>query len=382
MQTRYTTANPIFGLSTTDLGDIYVPLDFFSEGGVWTIGSSDFGSNSSPMQLFSADVDWKQVSCSILGASFYGIKGDSTLWAWGSNAQGQLGDNTINIKSFPVQTIVGGVNWKQVSAGGYHVAAVRNDGTLWAWGHNAQGQLGNNTITTIISPAQTIVGGTNWKQVACGAYHISAIKTDGTLWTWGYNSNGELGDTTIISKSSPVQTIVGGTNWKQVACGSYHSGAIKTDGTLWLWGYNNVGQLGDTTIVSKSSPAQTIVGGTNWKQVACGEFTTAAIKTDGTLWTWGDNTRGQLGDNTIVAKSSPIQTIQGGTNWKQVACGDSHMVAIKTDCTLWSWGYNNVGQLGDNTIVSKSSPVQIAGGGTNWKQVAAGQQKTIAITFV
>jgi YD repeat-containing protein len=251
------------------------------------------------------------------------------LWAWGRNWEGQLGDNTLTNKSSPVQTIAGGTNWKQVATGYRHTAAIKTDGTLWTWGTNNYGELGDDTTAHKSSPVQTIAGGTNWKQVSAGDGHTAAIKTDGTLWTWGYNKYGRLGDNTLTNKSSPVQTIAGGTNWKQVAGGSSHTAAIKTDGTLWTWGTNNYGELGDDTTAHKSSPVQTIAGGTNWKQVAGGNYNTAAIKTDGTLWTWGYNIAGQLGDNSITHKSSPVQTITGGTNWKQVACGYGHTVATK-----------------------------------------------------
>jgi alpha-tubulin suppressor-like RCC1 family protein len=170
--------------------------------------------------------------------------------------------------------------------------------------------------------------------VAGGFYHTACIKTDGTLWTWGLNSRGQLGDNTVVQKSSPIQTVSGGTNWKQVACGidGFYTAAIKTDGTLWLWGINVNGGLGDgSSVVHRSSPIQTVAGGTNWKLVAGGAYHTAAIKTDGTLWTWGRNTEGELGDNTVANKSSPIQTVAGGTNWKQVISGRLHTVCIRDD---------------------------------------------------
>ena len=301
------------------------------------------------------------------------------LWAWGDNAFGQIGDNTTSTQSSPVQTIAGGANWKQVSYGNQHTAAIKTDGTLWLWGYNARGQLADNTTVSKSSPVQTISAGTNWKQIACGFESVAAIKTDGTLWLWGNNSNGQIGDNTRTNRSSPIQTIAGGTNWKQVSCGSGHAAAIKTDGTLWLWGYNGSGQLGNNTVADKSSPVQTIAGGTNWKQVACGNGNTAAIKTDGTLWLWGYNVSGQLGDNTTSNASSPIQTIAGGTNWKQVACNGNHTASVKTDGTLWLWGNNGSGQLGDNTITTRSSPVQTIAGGTNWKLVSCGTYHTAAI---
>ena len=258
------------------------------------------------------------------------IKTDGTLWLWGFNNIGQLGNNNVTRQSSPVQTVSGGTNWKLVFNGGYHSAAIKTDGTLWLWGNGADGQLGDNTAVRKSSPVQTVSGGTNWKSVACGRDHTAAIKTDGTLWNWGLNSNGQLGDNSVTHRSSPIQTVAGGTNWKLVSSGYYHTAAIKTDGTLWLWGHNNNGQLGDNTITHRSSPIQTVSGGTNWKSVAGGAGYTAAIKTDGTLWTWGSN-NGQLGDNTTVAKSSPVQTVSGGTNWKLVAGGGLHTECIRDD---------------------------------------------------
>jgi alpha-tubulin suppressor-like RCC1 family protein len=369
-------------------------IDRYATGGLWAWGQNIYGQlgdntqveKSSPVQTIALGTNWKQVSCGYRHIS--AIKTDGTLWSWGQDTYGQLGDNTVAGKSSPVQTITGGTNWKQVSGGYKHTAAIKTDGTLWTWGGNDLGQLGNNTGgvgTNKSSPVQTIAGGTNWKQVSCTGFYTAAIKTDGTLWTWGHNNNGQLGDNTGgagTQKSSPVQTIAGGTNWKQVSCGYGHTAAIKTDGTLWTWGRDSYGQLGDNTQVQKSSPIQTIAFGNNWKQVFCSTRHTTAIKTDGTLWTWGFNGFGQLGDNTQVQKSSPVQTITGGTNWKQVSCGYRHTSAIKTDGTLWIWGDNYpYGQLGDTTDILKSSPIQTIALGTNWKQVSCAGLHTSAIQY-
>jgi alpha-tubulin suppressor-like RCC1 family protein len=160
---------------------------------------------------------------------------------------------------------------------------IKTDGTLWLWGNNGYGELGDNTTAGTSSPVQTVSAGTNWKQVACGRYITAGIKTDGTLWTWGYNGNGQLGVNDITHRSSPVQTVSGGTNWKLVSGGSYsnHFVAFKTDGTLWLWGNNGSGQLGDNSITHRSSPVQTVAGGTNWKYIGnSGRYHTACIRDD------------------------------------------------------------------------------------------------------
>ena len=151
------------------------------------------------------------------------------LWLWGRNLYGQLGDNTVTHRSSPVQTVAGGTDWKLVSGGFYHTAAIKTDGTLWGWGHNGYGQLGDNTRTNKSSPVQTVSEGTNWKQVGCGFYHTAAIKTDGTLWLWGRNSYGQLSDNSRTHRSSPVQTVAGGTDWKLVSGGAYHIAALTYD---------------------------------------------------------------------------------------------------------------------------------------------------------
>jgi len=214
--------------------------------------------------------------------------------------------------------------------------------------------------------------------VSCGATHAEAIKTDGTLWTWGGNGYyGGLGLNNTTNRSSPTQ--VGSlSNWKLVSAGKYYSAAIKTDGTLWSWGYNFLGQLGLNDTVHRSSPTQ--VGAlTNWKLVASGYYQMTAIKTDGTLWTWGYNFYGELGINDTTNRSSPVQ-VGSLTNWKLVASGSGYhqMTAIKTDGTLWTWGYNFFGQLGLNNTVHRSSPVQV-GALTNWKQVTTGFYFSAAI---
>ena len=376
-----------------DIENIYITeynlIDrYVTTGRLWMWGTNDSGqlgtnntiTRSSPVQTISGGTNWKLISA---GNSFTaGIKIDGTLWTWGYNYYGQLGDNTRTDRSSPVQTVSVGTNWKQVSTGSAQSAGIKTDGTLWTWGYNYFGQLGDNTRTNKSSPVQTIAGGNNWKQIADGGYTGIAVKTDGTLWVWGYNFYGHLGTNNTTDYSSPVQTVAGGTNWKQVSADgqSFGAAAIKTDGTLWVWGRNNFGQLGDNTITQKSSPVQTISGGTNWKQVSAG-YSSAAIKTDGTLWVWGRNNYGQLGDNTIVNKSSPVQTISGGTNWKQVSPSAPRIGAIKTDGSLWMWGNNNSGRLGNGDTTHRSSPVQTVAGGTNWKQVSCGYHQTGGIYF-
>ena len=347
------------------------------------IGVNDATQRNTPVTTFSGSINWRLVSGGT--ASSAATKTDGTLWVWGVNSNGQLGINTTADKSTPVTTFAGGTNWRQVSCGNAHITAVKTDGTLWTWGDNTGAELGINLsgLTTCrTTPVTTFAGGTNWKQVSSGNLHTAALKTDGTLWTWGSNTNGQLGDNTSVTRSTPVTTFTGGANWKQVSCGTNYTSAIKTDGTLWTWGSNNNGQLGINTTVDKSTPVTTFSGGTNWKQVACGQNYATAIKTDGTLWTWGQNTNGQLGVNDTNTRTTPVTTFVGGINWKQVDCGQNYATAIKTDGTLWTWGQNTNGQLGVNDTNGRTTPVTTFLGGNNWKQVDCGSTHTTTILSV
>jgi alpha-tubulin suppressor-like RCC1 family protein len=201
--------------------------------------------------------------------------------------------------------------------------------SLWSWGRNSYGQLGVNDTTFRSTPVTTLLGGTNWKSIACGYGHTIALKTDGTLWSWGRNY-GELGINDNTQRNTPVTTLLGGNNWKSIAGGGYHTVALKTDGTLWSWGGNYYGQLGVNNTTTRSTPVTTLLGGTNWKSIACGSYHTIALKTDGTLWSWGFNSYGQLGVNNTTDRSTPVTTLLGGNNWKSIASGSSYTVAIQS----------------------------------------------------
>jgi len=304
------------------------------------------------------------------------------LWMWGRNTNAQLGDNSIVNKSSPIQTIALGTNWREADSGTAHTVAIKTDGTLWSWGIQQYGSLGDNSsgITSKSSPVQTVSGGTSWRTASAGKDSTAAIKTDGTLWMWGLGFGGNLGNNSILDRSSPVQTVGDTINWQKVSVGRRSSsGGIKTNGTLWMWGYGGYGILGTNNINSRSSPVQTISGGTNWKQLSVGRDSTAAVKTDGSLWVWGLNTFGQLGNNGTVSSYQPIQTISNVNTWKQSSVGDTHMAAIKTNGSLWVWGRNTAGSLGNNSTINVSSPVQTVSVGTNWQKVSSNRYRSAAI---
>jgi alpha-tubulin suppressor-like RCC1 family protein len=300
------------------------------------------------------------------------------LFLWGSGTGGQLGNGNASARCVPIPEITKDTTWCQVRLGSAHTTAIKTSGALWLWGFNSCGQLGISSTQSQSSPVREITSSTNWC-VASAWNHTAAIKTDGTLWVWGNNNCGNLGTNSTTPLSSPVREISSSSNWCSVTTGGCVTAAIKTTGTLWLWGTNNCGNLGNNSILQRSSPVQEITSSTTWTQVSIGVFpAVAALKSDGTLWTWGSNFCGMLGTNSTVDRSSPVREISSNNTWCQVCVGIAHAVALRTNGTLWSWGCNCDGVLGDGTTVDKSSPVQEATGSTTWCQMAS-RSATLAI---
>jgi alpha-tubulin suppressor-like RCC1 family protein len=365
---------------------------YYEKAGLWPVppldkelyawGRGDFGqlgnnentstaNRSSPIQVGSLTT-WSKASNKMDGGSIHtlAIKTDGTLWAWGYNDYGQLGQNDVIPRSSPVQVGVL-TTWDKVFAASNFTMAIKTDGTLWAMGENNYGQLGQNDVIHRSSPVQ--VGSlTTWASVNCGGDHANLIKTDGTLWGVGYNNFGELGLNPVFpGYSSPVQ-IGALTDWLQAAGDGFDASAIKTDGTLWaIGGQGGQGQLGINSIANTSSPVQ--VGAlTNWSVFDGGYAHRVAVKNDGTLWTWGWNDNGQMGIGDAINASSPTQ-VGSETYWSKPATSQDSSYCITTSNTLYSWGENNYGQLGQNDLnVPRSSPVQI-GGLTTWYAIAAGK---------
>jgi alpha-tubulin suppressor-like RCC1 family protein len=328
----------------------------------------------SPVQL--GTTDW---SIARNGAtSTLARKTNGTLWAWGRNNNGQLGQGNVTDRSSPVQ-IGTATDWSsEIASARYSGFAIKTGGTLWAWGLNTNGRLGiNSSVANTSSPIQ-VGTGTDWSNVSAGANHTLAVKTNGTLWAWGTNTYGQLGINNATNRSSPVQ-VGTDTNWSRAFCNTNTgssgpvSFAIKTNGTLWAWG-RNAGGLGvfyNQNATAGYVPVQ-IGTGTDWASAGTGIRSSFAIKTGGTLWAWGYNSQGVLGLGDVTTRSSPVQ-IGTGTDWSKVDGSRTSTFAIKTGGTLWAWGYNGVGQLGQGNTTVRSSPVQV-GTGTDWSNISASGQ--------
>ena len=359
---------------------------FGDAGTLWSMGynnGGDLGQNnrtkySSPTQIPGS---WKGIG---------GVKSDGTLWSWGYNGVGALGLNDTIHRSSPTQVgsdttwaeVYGLINNQNTEKEAY---GIKTDGTLWAWGFNAWGQLGlndagspgNQSANSRSSPVQ-VGSDTTWPTTGYNKFGWSssyiggaAIKTDGTLWVWGRKDYGILAQNNQIYYSSPVQ--IPGTTWKSLSRGLSGFNATKTDGTLWVWGRNADGELGLNSRIYYSSPVQ-VGSDTTWDMAGGGNSTACVTKTDGTMWAWGINTQNQLGQgdgtgNPIIPTptkiSSPVQ-IGTATDWSRpVQLGQNAMGAIKTDNTLWVWGEGAGGILGQNSLADRAEPTQIPGAGVN-----------------
>jgi alpha-tubulin suppressor-like RCC1 family protein len=290
------------------------------------------------------------------------IRTDGSLWAWGNNVFGQLGDGTRVSSLDPIKIMEDVV---AVSAGWNHSMAIRADGSLWAWGINStlyiydRGDtsfLGDGTTIDRLAPVRIM---DDVAAVSTGYNHTMVIRTDGSLWAWGYNNWGQLGDGTMENQSTPVRIME---DVAAVSVGTRHTVAVKTDGSLWVWGHNYFGQLGDSTLIDRHTPVRIM---DNIAYASAGADFTMVIRTDGSLWAWGYDIYGQLGDGASTNRFAPERIMEDvvavSTNTINSVNSNAygHVLAVRRDGSLWAWGCNTDGQVGDGTIINRTAPIQI-----------------------
>ena len=323
-----------------------------SDGTIWNLGTSQL-STESFNQIFSN------------GGNVYCIKEDGSVLSLGGNSLGTLGDcNSVDRLTSPVNvsTLVpffGDTSATDPAtiggAGTDHITLLKPDGSAWSWGLNTSGQLGNNTTNNTFLPV-SVVGGHSFTKIFSCFYVTHALKSDGSAWSWGYNQYGPIGDNSAFFRSSPV-SVVGGHSFTKLCGGDLHTVGLRGDNTAWSWGYNYYGQLGDNTSADKSSPVS-VVGGHVFTDIQAGAFQfTIGLRSDNTVWSWGNNSYGSLGDNTTTKKATPTSVV-GGHLFTKIATGQTTVLALKSDGSMWAWGNNYVG---DGTAIMRSSPVSVLG---------------------
>jgi alpha-tubulin suppressor-like RCC1 family protein len=309
------------------------------------------------------------------------LTSDGSVWDWGFV---NPGSGSAHISTVPEQ--VGGLTGiTKVATHDGEDLALRSDGTVWAWGDNASGDLGDGTTVPRDNPVQ-VSGLTKVTQIAAGGSFGLALRADGTVWSWGYNGDGELGNGTTDDSSVPVQ-VKGLSQVTKIAAGQTDSMAVATRGittlgSVYAWGANGQGQIGDGTTRERPVPVQvTGIGVPNVTAITVGNDYSMVLGSDGTLWDWGLNQWGQLGNGTTISVKKPVEAQGLESGITQISAGDSHSLALRSDGSVEAWGYGGAGQLGDGSsgyLVPNPAPVQVLGL-TKVTQISAGASFSLAI---
>jgi alpha-tubulin suppressor-like RCC1 family protein len=362
-----------------------------SDGTVWTWGANFGGKlgvgvdqNTTPRALVPGEVhgpgnvSYLNSVTAIMGGEMHNmaLKSDGTVWSWGYNALGQLGDGTTNDAYTPIQTGLGSTPplTSVIKLGGrpYFSLAEKSDGTIWAWGMNSFGQMGNGTVSPwVATPAlvsDSSPGGVinNALQITCGYQFGAALATNGTVWTWGSGGHGELGNGTTGSSHTPTQ-VTGLTNVTAISAGWFHILALKSDRTVWAWGENAHGELGDGTTINRPNAVQ-VLNVSNIVSVSGGDDHSSALAADGAVWKWGLNDVGELGNGTTNAVANPLPAKilvdkfgNAFSNIVMVSARDYHNIAVKADGSVWMWGANDQGQCGVGATNGVLAPTPVVG---------------------
>jgi len=352
-----------------------------SGGTVWAWGDGSHGQLGTPE--FPDGPDWRRATPAqvpglsgvvAVAAGFWhtlAVKSDGTVWSWGSNNEGELGDGGLVNRRYSPGQVPGLTNVVAVSARRFTSFAIRSDGTLWGWGSNDYGMLGIGNHSSNSKVPVQVPGLTNVVAVSAGEEHTLAVKSDGTVWTWGLQDRA-----TLTMYLSPVQ-VPGLTGVIDVATSTHASYALKSNGTVWSWGDNTSGQIGDGTRQRRDSPIQ-VKGLTGVSVIAGGDNHALVLRSDGTIWTWGGNRYGARGDGAITLMATPGLVQVNATGALAVAAGTAHSLALLSDGTVWSWGANTSGQLGDGTTERRSTPAPVVGL-QNVIAIAAGAETSMAL---
>jgi alpha-tubulin suppressor-like RCC1 family protein len=312
-----------------------------------------------------------------------------TVWAWGDNDFGQLGNGTNTSSNVAVQVnLASGVTITNIAGGQHYSLALASNGMVWAWGYGVNGELGNGTNTVSNIPVQvSLPNGVTITNIVGGAYHSLALASNGTVWAWGYNNFGQLGNGTNTSSNIPVQvslpSLPSGATITNIAGGAYHSLALASNGTVWAWGDNDFGELGNGTNTSSNIPVQvSLPSGVTITNIAGGvSGHSLALASNGTVWAWGYGVNGELGNGTNTVSNIPVQvSLPNGVTITNIVGGGDHNLALASNGTVWAWGYNNFGQLGNATNTSSNVPVQVSlPSGVTITNIASGSAFSLAL---
>jgi alpha-tubulin suppressor-like RCC1 family protein len=323
----------------------------------------------------------KKTFCSIvLGVSnTIGLDHRGQVWGWGYNLYGQLGNNSIISERTPVSILGASKTFCKITNSNYFSIGIDNRGQVWGWGNNYNAQLGDNSTTNQCTPVSILGAKKTFCNVGVGYKFSFGIDYTGQVWSWGENNKGQLGVNSFVSYCTPVSILGAKKTFCKVIGGEWHALAIDHNGRVWSWGYNNYGQLGNNDTPNKYTPVSILGNKKTFCNITGGFGITTGIDNHNQVWSWGDNSLGQLGDNTVINQCTPVLIAGVPKSFCKIANGLYHTTGIDNYGQVWSWGDNSSGQLGDNTVINQCTPVLIAGAPKSFCKIENGDYHSIAI---
>ena len=307
------------------------------------------------------------------------IDSNNLTWGWGYNYQGQIGDNSTTDKCIPVSILGTKKTFCKISAGGEYLTVLDKNGQVWGWGYNNTGQLGINSLITKYTPVSILGTKKTFCEIESSWNSTLSIDNRGLVWGWGYNYQGVIGDNTNIERLTPVSILGAKKTFCKIAGGQYHTIALDKNSQVWGWGYNYYGQLGDNTVINRCTPVSILGTKKTFCNVSAGGSYTIGLDKNGQVWEWGNNYYGQLGDNSIINRCTPVSILGIKKTFCKITAGTYQALGIDNIGQVWGWGYNNYGQLGDNSTINRCTPVSILGIKKTFCNISAGGSHTIGI---
>ena len=341
------------------------------------LGNALYTSYRSPVSLGGVS----KTFCRIEAANdvSYGIDKNGRVWAWGQGTA-ELGDNGVaGLKNTPVSVAGAVKTFCKISGGANHALAISRTGRAWAWGLGANGRLGNNATSNVFTPVSVAGTVKTFCEIYAGYFHSVAIDNRGRAWSWGFNGSGQLGNASTLSQNTPVSVLGNIKTFCRISAGNAHTVAISNRGRVWVWGSNSTGQLGDNSITSRLTPVSVAGAVKTFCIAIAANLYTVAIDNRGRAWSWGSNSSGQLGDNTTTSRLTPVSVLGAVKTFCKIAATTDRTMAIDRNGRAWGWGNNSAGVLGDGTTTQRNTPVSVGGLVKTFCEIFAGSNHTIAL---
>ena len=361
----------------------HTTIAYDNYGYIWGWGLNSFGNITNndglikitPVSIYNNNKTFCKISTGF--NTSLSIDKNGLVWGWGYNNQGQIGDNSDTVRYTPVSILGTLKTFCNITGGRLSSGGIDKNGLVWGWGYNGVGMLGNNSTTAVRTPVSVLGNRKTFCQISFGYYTLMGIDKNGLVWGWGNNPYGQIGDSSITNRSTPVSILGARKTFCQISSGYWHSAAIDKNGRVWCWGSNNYGQIGDNTVTSRRTPVSILGATKTFCEIDTSFHHTLAIDKNGKVWGWGYNNYGQLGNNSLVSARTPV-LIAGSKTFCQIRAGYMYSMALDNNNNIWSWGFNGNGQFGTVLNPNVSTPVVI-GQNRCYCLISAGRDHSLSV---